>query len=90
MLETLVEAVREPGAFGYALSEGTAAFRAEVARWYQFRFGVELAPEGEIHSLMGSQDGLAHFALAWTDPGDLVLVPDPGYPIYAGSVHLAG
>lgn len=90
LLETLVEAVREPGAFGYALSEGTAAFRAEVARWYQFRFGVELAPEGEIHSLMGSQDGLAHFALAWTDPGDLVLVPDPGYPIYAGSVHLAG
>ncbi|MFP3380930.1 aminotransferase class I/II-fold pyridoxal phosphate-dependent enzyme, partial [Bacillus sp. SIMBA_069] len=42
------------------------------------------------HSLMGSQDGLAHFALAWTDPGDLVLVPDPGYPIYEGSVHLAG
>ncbi|QRG66974.1 aminotransferase class I/II-fold pyridoxal phosphate-dependent enzyme [Brevibacillus choshinensis] len=90
LLETLVTAVQEPGAFGYALSEGTAAFREEVARWYQFRFQVELAPDTEVHSLMGSQDGLAHFALAWTDPGDLVLVPDPGYPIYAGSVHLAG
>lgn len=90
LLETLVSAVREPGAFGYALSEGTAAFREEVARWYRFRFDVELAPETEVHSLMGSQDGLAHFALAWTDPGDFVLVPDPGYPIYAGSVHLAG
>ncbi len=90
LLETLVTAIQEPGAFGYALSEGTAAFREEVARWYQFRFQVELAPDTEVHSLMGSQDGLAHFALAWTDPGDLVLVPDPGYPIYAGSVHLAG
>ncbi|WNC14040.1 aminotransferase class I/II-fold pyridoxal phosphate-dependent enzyme [Brevibacillus brevis] len=90
LLQTLSEAIRQPGAFGYALSEGTAAFREEVARWYQFRFGVELAPDKEVHSLMGSQDGLAHFALAWTDPGDLVLVPDPGYPIYAGSVHLAG
>lgn len=90
LLEALTAAVEKPGAFGYALSEGTAAFRAEVAQWYQYRFGVTLNPDGEIHSLMGSQDGLAHFALAWTDPGDLVLVPDPGYPIYAGSVHLAG
>lgn len=90
LVETLVGAVRQPGAFGYALSEGTAAFREEVARWYQYRFGVELVPDTEVHSLMGSQDGLAHFALAWTDPGDTVLVPDPGYPIYAGSVHLAG
>ncbi|MGE7270151.1 aminotransferase class I/II-fold pyridoxal phosphate-dependent enzyme [Brevibacillus panacihumi] len=90
LLEALAEAIEKPGAFGYALSEGTASFRAEVAQWYRYRFGVELNPDGEIHSLMGSQDGLAHFALAWTDPGDLVLVPDPGYPIYAGSVHLAG
>lgn len=90
LLEALAAAIEKPGAFGYALSEGTAAFRAEVAQWYRYRFGVELNPDGEIHSLMGSQDGLAHFALAWTDPGDLVLVPDPGYPIYAGSVHLAG
>lgn len=90
LLDELATAIRQPGAFGYALSEGTAAFRAEVAAWYQYRFGVELNPDGEVHSLMGSQDGLAHFALAWTDPGDIVLVPDPGYPIYAGGVHLAG
>ncbi|GED68962.1 aminotransferase [Brevibacillus reuszeri] len=90
LLDTLAEAVARPGAFGYALSEGTADFRAEVAEWYQYRFGVELEPNSEVHSLMGSQDGLAHFALAWTDPGDVVLVPDPGYPIYEGSVHLAG
>lgn len=90
LLDELSAAIQQPGAFGYALSQGTASFRAEVAEWYRYRFGVELNPDGEVHSLMGSQDGLAHFALAWTDPGDLVLVPDPGYPIYAGSVHLAG
>ncbi|NRR04223.1 aminotransferase class I/II-fold pyridoxal phosphate-dependent enzyme [Brevibacillus sp. RS1.1] len=90
LLQTLIHAIWQPNSFRYPLSEGTAAFREEVARWYQYRFGVELAPDGEVHSLMGSQDGLAHFALAWTDPGDIVLVPDPGYPIYEGSVHLAG
>ncbi|MGG4451906.1 aminotransferase class I/II-fold pyridoxal phosphate-dependent enzyme [Brevibacillus porteri] len=90
LLQTLIHAIQQPTAFRYPLSDGTVAFREEVARWYQYRFGVELAPDGEVHSLMGSQDGLAHFALAWTDPGDIVLVPDPGYPIYEGSVHLAG
>ncbi|TQR35558.1 aminotransferase class I/II-fold pyridoxal phosphate-dependent enzyme [Brevibacillus brevis] len=90
LLQTLIDAIWQPNSFRYPLSEGTAAFREEVARWYQYRFGVELAPDGEVHSLMGSQDGLAHFALAWTDPGDIVLVPDPGYPIYEGSLHLAG
>ncbi|KMZ44426.1 MULTISPECIES: aminotransferase class I/II-fold pyridoxal phosphate-dependent enzyme [Bacillales] len=90
LLQTLIDAIWQPNSFRYPLSEGTAAFREEVAHWYQYRFGVELAPDGEVHSLMGSQDGLAHFALAWTDPGDIVLVPDPGYPIYEGSLHLAG
>ncbi|QDS37866.1 aminotransferase class I/II-fold pyridoxal phosphate-dependent enzyme [Brevibacillus brevis] len=90
LLQTLIHAIQQPTAFRYPLSDGTVAFREEVAHWYQYRFGVELAPDGEVHSLMGSQDGLAHFALAWTDPGDIVLVPDPGYPIYEGSVHLAG
>ncbi|USG68349.1 aminotransferase class I/II-fold pyridoxal phosphate-dependent enzyme [Brevibacillus ruminantium] len=90
LVEVLASAVREPDAFGYPMSEGIQAFREEVARWYHYRFGVELDPREEVHSLMGSQDGLAHFALAWSDPGDMVLVPDPGYPIYAGGVHLAG
>lgn len=90
LVDVLIEAVRQPGAFGYPMTDGTDEFRAEVARWYRYRFGVALDPDREVHSLMGSQDGLAHFALAWADPGDVVLVPDPGYPIYAGSVRLAG
>lgn len=88
--ERLAEAVKSPDVYGYPGSEGSPRFREQVAKWYQFRFGVELDPLTEVHSLMGSQDGLAHMAMAWADPGDVVLVPDPGYPIYAGSVYLAG
>lgn len=88
--EALAEAVLRPDSYGYPGSEGSARFRETVAKWYKFRFGVELDSKTEVHALMGSQDGLAHMALAWADPGDVVLVPDPGYPIYAGSVHLAG
>lgn len=90
LIEALAQAVQRPDVYGYPSTEGSSSFREEVAAWYQYRFGVKLDPEREVHALMGSQDGLAHFALAWVDPGDIVLVPDPGYPIYAGSVHLAG
>jgi len=90
LLDALTKAVQKPDVYGYPGSEGSLAFRTEVANWYRHRFGVELNPENQVHSLMGSQDGLAHFALAWADPGDVVLVPDPGYPIYAGSVYLSG
>ncbi|MGO0063143.1 aminotransferase class I/II-fold pyridoxal phosphate-dependent enzyme [Brevibacillus fluminis] len=90
LIQALVDAVQNPENYGYPGSQGSPAFRQEVAAWYRHRFHVELNPDTEIHALMGSQDGLAHLALAWADPGDVVLVPDPGYPIYAGSVHLAG
>ncbi len=66
------------------------AFRQAVAEWFAYRFRVQLDPEREIFSLMGSQDGLAHLALAVTNPGDYALVPDPGYPIYAAGLALAG
>ncbi|MBO8163328.1 MAG: LL-diaminopimelate aminotransferase [Brevibacillus sp.] len=90
LIEALTEAVQRPDVYGYPLSEGSPQFRQTVAEWYTYRFGVSLDPEREVHALMGSQDGLAHLALAWVNPEELVLVPDPGYPIYAGSVHLAG
>jgi LL-diaminopimelate aminotransferase len=88
--EALIQAAGNPAAYGYPTSEGTFAFRQAVADWYDRRFGVSLDPQTEVHALMGSQDGLAHLALALIDPGDYVLVPDPGYPIYAVSIHLAG
>ncbi|AMA71932.1 MULTISPECIES: LL-diaminopimelate aminotransferase [Aneurinibacillus] len=90
VIEALTHAVQNVGNYGYPTSEGSPAFRKTVVRWYQHRFSVELDPEHEVLSLMGSQDGLAHLAQAWVDPGDIVLVPDPGYPIYFASVALAG
>ncbi|MDO3678751.1 aminotransferase class I/II-fold pyridoxal phosphate-dependent enzyme [Paenibacillus ehimensis] len=90
VMEALTRAVNDPGMYGYPTSEGSAQFRQAVARWYAHRFGVALDPEDEIVTLMGSQDGLAHLAMAVTDPGDTVMVPDPGYPIYSASLVLAG
>jgi LL-diaminopimelate aminotransferase len=90
IIEALVQAVRNPNNYGYPTSEGSLRFREAVARWYQYRFAVELNPHHEILALMGSQDGLAHLAMAIADPGDLAIVPDPGYPIYAASLVLAG
>ncbi|MBO8128396.1 MAG: LL-diaminopimelate aminotransferase [Peptococcaceae bacterium] len=89
IVKALVEAMSEPGAFSYALTEGLPEFKQTVADWYRMRFGVSLDPEREVLSLMGSQDGLAHINLAFVNPGDVVLVPDPGYPIYRTGVKLA-
>jgi LL-diaminopimelate aminotransferase len=88
--KALAEAVSNPSVYGYPTSEGSLAFRETVARWYAHRFGVKLDAESEILTLMGSQDGLSHLAMALADPGDLALVPDPGYPIYSASLALAG
>ncbi|QSO55151.1 LL-diaminopimelate aminotransferase [Alicyclobacillus curvatus] len=87
--DALTEAVQDVTQYGYALS-GTDAFADAVADFYMSRYGVELDPRKEVLQVMGSQDGLAHLALAMLDPGDVVLAPDPGYPIYHASVHIAG
>lgn len=74
--------------FRYQL-EGKDRLHRALSAWYRERFGVDLDPVSEVKVLMGSQDGLAHITLAYVDPGDTVLVPDPGYPIYTASVLLA-
>lgn len=90
VIKAMEQAVRKPEVYGYPTSEGSPAFRQAVARWYKHRFQVDLDPETEIVALMGSQDGLAHLAMAVADPGDVAMVPDPGYPIYSASLVLAG
>lgn len=90
VIRTLHEALDEPDAYRYALTEGLPEFKQAVAEWYGERFGVELDPRWEVLSLMGSQDGLAHICLALLDPGDTALVPDPGYPVYSAGVIIAG
>ncbi|MHB1652739.1 MAG: aminotransferase class I/II-fold pyridoxal phosphate-dependent enzyme [Desulfitobacteriaceae bacterium] len=88
--QSLSEAAMDGGQYGYTLTRGTAEFRQSCADWYRQRFGVDLDPEREVLPLMGSQDGLAHVFLAYINPGDLALIPDPGYPIYSAGLLLSG
>ena len=89
IIEALARGAREPENYEYAISD-TSELRSAVCGWYRRRYGVELDGETETTSLLGSQDGLSHLALAVADPGDLVLVPDPCYPIFADGPLLAG
>ena len=74
----------------YPSYEGMPAFREAAAGWFQDRFGVTLDPDQEVVTLIGSKEGIGHFPLAFVDPGDVVLVPDPGYPVYEIGTLLAG
>ncbi|MFZ5592131.1 MAG: LL-diaminopimelate aminotransferase [Bacillota bacterium] len=74
----------------YPSSVGLLSYRQAVADWYKQRFGVELDPKTQVVSLIGSKEGIAHISWCYLDPGDIVLVPDPGYPVYAGGAILAG
>ncbi|KWX70004.1 Aspartate/methionine/tyrosine aminotransferase [Paenibacillus jilunlii] len=86
----LSEAVLRENSYSYPSSKGSPAFRRQAAAWMEARFGVKVDSDDEVVALMGSQDGLAHLALAVCNPGDLAIVPDPGYPIYSGSLAIAG
>lgn len=88
IIEALRKGVENPSNYSYPLTGKIELHRA-LAEWYLQRFNVELNPETEVLTLMGSQDGLAHIAMAYINPGDIALVPDPGYPIYAASILLA-
>lgn len=88
--ETFLRACENDKNYGYALTEGLEVFKNAVAQWYLKNYHVQLNPKTEILSLMGSQDGLTHLHWALLNPGDLVLVPDPGYPIYQAGPLLAG
>ncbi len=89
VIEAMVAGIRNAGNYGYAMRD-LPAFREAVASWYRGRYGVDLDPDTQVLGLLGSQEGLAHIAQAVTDPGDIVLAPDPGYPIYLAGPLLAG
>jgi len=90
VVEALQEAAEDPLTHRYPSYYGLPAFRVAVADWYEQRFRVGLDAETEVLPLLGSKEGLAHLAFAMIDPGDEALVPDPGYPVYAGGTSLAG
>ena len=89
IMEVMAEAVMKPANYVYAINDTQQLLEA-VAQWYKRRYDVELNPEIEICSLLGSQDGLSHIALSILDPGDVMLVPDPCYPIFADGPRIAG
>jgi len=90
ILESLREASRDPANHRYPETEGLPELREAIARWYERRFGVSLDPRREVLPLIGSKEGVGHVALCFIDPGDVALVPDPGYPVYAVSTMFAG
>ena len=90
VVDALVESARRPDTHSYTTYGGTPEYKAAVAAYYQKRFGVELDPAAEVLGLIGSKEGLFHLAQALVNPGDVVLIPDPGYPTYRAGTVLAG
>ena len=90
IIHALQKAAEDPANHRYPSYEGMLAYRQAVADWYAKRFNVRLDPEEEVLTLIGSKEGTAHIPLAFVNPGDVVLVPDPGYPVYAAGTWFAG
>jgi LL-diaminopimelate aminotransferase len=90
IVEAMYRSARHAGKHGYGGYYGIPALRQAMATYYQQRFGVELDPDTQVAPLIGSKEGIVNTALAFVDPGSLVLVPDPGYPTYTLGTLLAG
>ena len=90
IVEKLIETARDPRSNRYSASRGIKGLRRAMSAYYQRRFGVELNPDTEVIATLGSKEGFANIAQAITAPGDVVLVPNPAYPIHAFGFILAG
>jgi alanine-synthesizing transaminase len=90
IVDKLIETARDPRANRYSASRGIKGLRRAMSGYYRRRFGVELDPEAEVIATLGSKEGFANIAQAITSPGDVVLVPNPAYPIHAFGFILAG
>jgi LL-diaminopimelate aminotransferase len=90
VVEAMKAAVDDPATHRYPSYYGSEEFREEVAGWYRRRHGVDLDPETQVMALIGSKEGLGHLPIAFVDPGEETLVPDPGYPVYSVATRLAG
>ena len=90
IVDALKVAAEKPEHHRYPSYEGMLSFREAVSAWYKRRFNTILDPKNEVLSLIGSKEGIGHIPLAFVEPGDTVLVPSPGYPVYPISVLFAG
>ena len=89
-VSALIAEARKPTSHGYQSYTGIPALRKAFSEWYNKYFHVILNPDNEILLLMGSKEGIMHISMAFVNPGDEVLVPDPGYPTYSSVTHLVG
>jgi len=90
IVDVMHKAIDDPANHDYPPYQGTKSYREAVVIWYKNRFNVELDADKEVVSLIGSKEGIAHLLFAYLDPGDIVLVPSPGYPVYKMGTILAG
>ena len=90
IIERLVQASYSPPNHRYPETDGLPEMRRAIAQWYEARMGVTLDPDKEVLPLIGAKEGIGHAALAFLDPGDVALVPDPAYPVYAAGTMFAG
>jgi LL-diaminopimelate aminotransferase len=90
IIERICQAAHEPANHRYPETGGLPELRRAIAGWYEQRFGVTLNPAKEVLPLIGSKEGIGHIALCFVEPGDLTLVPDPGYPPFSLGTILAG
>lgn len=90
VVDAAITALQNPANHGYPPFEGTASFRRAITNWYNRRYDVKLDPDSEALPLIGSKEGLTHLAIAYINPGDLVLVPNPAYPAHFRGPLIAG
>jgi len=90
IIDRLCQAAHDPDNHRYPETAGLSELRQAIAVWYQKHFGIALDPNQEVLPLIGSKEGIGHMSFCVIDPGDLALVPDPGYPVYSMSTILAG
>jgi LL-diaminopimelate aminotransferase len=90
IVRKLQESAEDSKNHQYPSYDGLPSFRQAVAKWYKARFNVELDSDSEVLTLIGSKEGIGHFPLAFIDPGDVALIPDPGYPVYHAGTLFAG
>ncbi|HEX5463853.1 MAG TPA: alanine transaminase [Burkholderiales bacterium] len=90
IVDKLIEAVQRPDTHRYSVSKGIPRLRRAICNWYNARYGVELDPDSEAIVTIGSKEGIAHLTLATLDTGDVVLVPNPSYPIHIYGPVIAG
>ncbi|MCK6455029.1 MAG: LL-diaminopimelate aminotransferase [Phycisphaerae bacterium] len=90
VIEEMARAIYDPKHHRYPFDDGAPEFKREVAAWFRRRFGVELDPATELLSVIGTKEALGHLPLACLNPGDVALIPQPGYPVYQSATIFAG